>query len=219
MNVIEEQYQKIIEKYPDVQIVDNIISHITIKLVNNVILDIDYKKFPKQPKIALIKNTGEKFTNLDMMVSSLKTWKKKEPLDIVHVLNEVLLLVDSTKSSEVLINREFFQSILALCNDQHPREILGMLRMKEGIIREFLLPPGSLRGKNVVVFSPGRIPFDASIAGTVHSHPSGNSSPSPDDISVFKKGHIHFIVAYPYSYYSTRCYDQNGNTLNFRLVD
>lgn len=216
---IEDQYQRLIEKFPEAQTVNNLISHLRIHLENNVILDLDYTKYPKRPKINLIKPNGERFTNLDMMVSSLKTWKKKKPTDIVHVLNEVLLLVDSTKASEVLINKEFFQSILALCGDQHPREMLGMLRMEDGVINEFVLPPGSIRGKDVVVFSPSRVPLDASIAGTVHSHPSGNPTPSSDDINVFRKGHIHFIVGYPYNYYTTRCYDQNGNPLSFRLVE
>ena len=146
-------------------------------------------------------------------------WKKKNALNIVDLINEVLLVIDSMRSGEVLINRELLQGILALCKDQHPREILGMLRMENGIISEFILPPGSLRSKDSVVFSPSRIPLDPTIAGTVHSHPSGNPTPSGADIIIFKRGHIHFIVGYPYNYYTIKCYDQKGNPLNFKFVN
>ncbi len=219
MTVIEDQYQKIIEKYPNALLINDLIFHIQIPLQNNVFLDIDFKNYPKTPKVNLKKVDEKNFKNLKMMLSSLRTWKKTDPIDIIDIINEVQLLIKSMQMNEVLIKRELMQGILGMCKDQHPREILGMLRMENGIISEFLLPPGALRSNNNALFNPSRIPLDTSIVGTVHSHPSGNPIPSGADINLFKRGHIHFIIGHPYDYFTIKCYDQNSNPFNFRLVE
>ena len=219
MTILEEQYQKIIEKFPNTLLVNDLISHIKIPLQNDAFLDINFKNYPKKPKIILINTKGQIFSNLDMMVSSLRTWKKKTPIEIIDVINEIQILIKSMETNEVLVKRELMQGILGMCNDQHPREIIGMLRMKKGIISEFILPPGALRSNSNTLFSPSRIPLDPLIVGTVHSHPSGNPIPSEADINLFTKGRIHFIIGYPYNYLTIRCYDQKSNPFNFRLVD
>ena len=70
MEIIEKEYQKIIKSFPNAEIVDNYISHIKIPLLNDVFLDIDYRKYPKRPKVVLIKENGQIYSNLDTVILS-----------------------------------------------------------------------------------------------------------------------------------------------------
>ncbi|MFX1238389.1 MAG: Mov34/MPN/PAD-1 family protein, partial [Promethearchaeota archaeon] len=70
------------------------------------------------------------------------------------------------------------------------------------------------------VFFPSRIPFDLTLKGTVHSHPSGNPYPSFKDLEgIFKKMQFHFIVGYPYNLKNTKCFDRIGNELTFKVIN
>ena len=221
MEIIENEYQKIIKSFPNAEIVDNYISHIKIPLLNDVFLDIDYKKYPKRPKVVLIKENGQVYSNLDMMILSLKSWKKKNPLPIVELINELFTFVNNMQTNEILINRELLDGIMGLCRKQHPREILGLLRVEKGITTEFILPPGALTSYQDGVFFPSRLPLDPSLEGTVHSHPSGNPYPSLRDLNdVFKKKRFHFILAYPYNTFDCiKCFDKNGQELKFKIIN
>ena len=220
MEIIENEYQKIIKSFPNAEIVDNYISHIKIPLLNDVFLDIDYKKYPKRPKVVLIKENGQIYSNLDMVILSLKSWKKKNPIPIVELIKELFIFVNNMQSNEILINRELLDGIMALCREQHPREILGLLRVEKGITTEFILPPGALTSDSSGIFFPSRLPLDPSLEGTVHSHPSGNSNPSLGDLNnVFKLKRFHFIIGYPYNSLScVKCFNKNGNEIPFKTI-
>ena len=125
------------------------------------------------------------------------------------------------QTNEILISKELFKGILGLCRDQHPREILGLLRMVNGVVSEYILPPGALTSENSGIFSPSRIPIGSSLEGTIHSHPSGNPNPSLGDLnSIFKKYVFHFIVGYPYnSLTCVKCFDKNGKELKFKIIN
>lgn len=221
MEIIENEYQKIIKSFPNAEIIDNYISHIKIPLLNDVFLDIDYRKYPKRPKVVLIKENGQIFSNLDTVILSLKSWKKKNPLPIVELINELFMFVNNMQSNEILINRELLNGIMALCREQHPREILGLLRVEKGITTEFILPPGALTSDSSGIFFPSRLPLDPSLEGTVHSHPSGNPVPSLGDLNnVFKLKRFHFILAYPYNRLDcVKCFDKNGKELKFKIIN
>jgi len=62
------------------------------------------------------------------------------------------------------------------------------------------------------------LPVDFSLIGTVHSHPSGNISPSNVDLNYFF-GRILMIVGYPFE--SESCiavYDSNGNKIKLEIT-
>lgn len=220
MGNAEEQYQKIIEQFPNITLVDGFIHHVKIPLINDVSLDIDYKSYPKRPKVLMIKPDGQVYKKLDMMIGSLKSWKKKEPPSIVDLINEVLIHIKGMDAHEVLIKKELLEGIMAYCHDHHPREILGLLRTDKGIVSEFILPPGAITSHDTGVFIPSRVPMDSSINGTVHSHPTGNPYPSQADINIFKSRRFHFIIGYPYNnFFCVKCFDQLGNELNFRVIE
>ncbi len=216
---IEEEYRKVINSFPHAQIIDGYISHITIPLENGIFLDIDFRNYPKKPKVILIRPDGQVFNNLKTMVSNLKYWNKKDPISIVDLIYDIELLLNRTSTREVAIKKELIDGIIGLCKAQHPREILGFLRVENGIASEYILLPGAITNKKSGVFSPSRIPFDPSLEGSVHSHPSGNPYPSQKDLkSVFMSKRFHFIVGYPYTYNSIKCFDQKGNELDFKII-
>ena len=218
-DLIEDQYYKVFEKYPQLETVNTLIHHLRIPLINNVFLDLDFKKYPKRPKAKLIKPNGEEFDNLKTMITSLKTWKKKEAPDILELIHEIVLVVERMEKTEVMIKKELLEGILALARDKHPNEIVGLLRIENGVTTEFVLPPGAISNSSNAVFFPSRIPLDSSLVGTVHSHPSGNPYPSSTDLErVFRSRFFNFIVAYPYNFQTVRCFDQLGNELQYKLV-
>lgn len=220
MNQIEEEYTKIIKSFPDASIIDNYITHIQIPLINGVYLEIDYKKYPKKPKVVLKRMNGEKYKNLDRMILSLKNWNKNETPSIVELIYEIIKIIKDMQSNVIIIKRELLEGILALSRDMHPKEILGLLRSHKRVVSEFILPPGAQTSDSSGIFYPNRIPLDPSIKGTVHSHPSGNLNPSLNDLNnIFKTQKFHFIIGYPYTSYScVKCFDKNGIEIPFKTI-
>ncbi len=219
MTTIEEQYKALVETFPNLQLVKDSITRVRIPIVNDAFIEIDYSNYPKRPKATLIKSNGKSFKNLDMIVGSLKSWNKSDPILIVDLVKEIQNLIQDSDVREVKIKYELLEGILGLCKTQHPREILGMLRVERGVIVEYILPPGASTSANSGVFSPSRLPYDMSIEGTVHSHPSGNSNPSPTDLQqVFRRHRFHLIVGYPYNTYNVKCFDPKGNEINLVIV-
>ncbi|TFG19979.1 MAG: hypothetical protein EU529_15610 [Promethearchaeota archaeon] len=220
MEILEQEYQKVVEVFPNVGLINDLIYHIKLPLINDVSLEINFKNYPKKPKVILVREDGQTDNSLDTMLTALKSWKKKNPLPIVELINELFTFVNSMQSNEILINSELLDGIMALCREQHPREILGLLRVEKGITTEFILPPGALTSDSSGIFFPSRLPLDPSLEGTVHSHPSGNSNPSLGDLNnVFKKKRFHFIIGYPYNSLScVKCFNKNGNEIPFKII-
>lgn len=216
---IEEQYQKITEEWPNAQIFDNVISHVKIPLKNGNFIDIDFKNYPKKPKVRLVNSKGQVYKKLDINIPILSSWKSKNTPAINDIIIQMVNMMDNLILNEINVKKELLIGILALCREQHPREILGLLRLEGSIITEFILPPGALTSTKSGIFFPHRIPFDLSLKGTIHSHPSGNPYPSSQDLeSIFTKMQFHFITGFPYNLQSTKCFDRNGNELKFNLI-
>jgi len=100
-----------------------------------------------------------------------------------------------------VFEREPFETMLAMAKNLHPREFIALLRGEikgeETRVKDLLLAPLSVYGAGFSSFNPYAIPFDASVVGLVHSHPSGRAEMSTWDYNHFY-GSIMVIVAYPY---------------------
>jgi proteasome lid subunit RPN8/RPN11 len=72
-------------------------------------------------------------------------------------------------------------------------------KKNKGVIRitDLVLAPFAVHREGEVHFNPYMFTGDYSLVGTVHSHPSGNISPSHVDLNYFF-GRILMIVGYPY---------------------
>ncbi len=106
------------------------------------------------------------------------------------------------KTSAVSYEPELLDAIFDSAKHLYPRETLLMLRgkkVKDTIrIVDLVIPPLATYGQGFANYQLHLLPMDFSMVGTVHSHPSGNKSPSDVDINHFF-GRILMIVGYPYA--------------------
>jgi proteasome lid subunit RPN8/RPN11 len=120
----------------------------------------------------------------------------------------------------VMINQDALETFLELCKQVYPNEnimlIRGRVKNGEAFIEEFLIPPFSTYGDGFSGFSIHNIPFDLSIIGVAHSHPSGNNSPSMADLNgIF--GRLMLIAGYPYDERALAVYNSKGEKLVFTV--
>jgi proteasome lid subunit RPN8/RPN11 len=122
----------------------------------------------------------------------------------------------------VNIPLEILDAIYAGARQLYPRESFLLLRGKKrkGVINIFdlVLAPFAVHGEGFAHFNPYMFSGDFSLVGTVHSHPSGNISPSHVDLNYFF-GRILMIVGYPFEGEScVAVYDSNGDRLPLKIV-
>ena len=104
----------------------------------------------------------------------------------------------------------------------YPKEFAGLLRCDEDekdLITEIVLLPGTISGDSHAIFKMQMKPFDLSIVGTAHSHPSSSFHPSEADKLLFSKyGRIHMIIAYPYSTDSWMAFNARGESVTMHII-
>ncbi|MFP4631908.1 MAG: Mov34/MPN/PAD-1 family protein [Halobacteriota archaeon] len=137
-------------------------------------------------------------------------------------------------SSVVGIARDTLEFALNASRDTHPREFMGVLattsskkldvrgRLDEDgdVITDVMVIPGSKSGEVMATIREDMIPTGLGGVGTVHSHPSGSTRPSDEDLRTFsKKGRRHIIVGYPYDERSWTCYDREGDVVDLPVLD
>jgi proteasome lid subunit RPN8/RPN11 len=125
-------------------------------------------------------------------------------------------------SAIVELPADILDAIYAGAKQLYPRESFLLLRgkKKKGIIyvKDLVLAPFAVHGEGFAHFNPYMFNGDFSLVGTVHSHPSGNISPSHVDLNYFF-GRILMIVGYPYT--GEGCiavYDSNGDRLPLKIT-
>ena len=122
----------------------------------------------------------------------------------------------------VHIPSNILDAIYAGAKELYPRESFLLLRGKKskGIISvtDLVLAPFAAHEEGAVHFNPYMFAGDFSLVGTVHSHPSGNISPSDTDLNYFF-GRILMIVGHPYE--GKDCvvaYDSNGDKVPIEVT-
>ncbi|WP_456368438.1 Mov34/MPN/PAD-1 family protein [Geoglobus sp.] len=116
------------------------------------------------------------------------------------------------------IRRELLRALIEIARENHPHEFFALLTGKKGVIEEFVYIPFQ-QGEDYASFNTSLIPLGMRIYGTVHSHPSSNPRPSPQDLSTFSSyGRVHLIVHYPYCENCWKAYDPAGNETDLEVV-
>lgn len=123
---------------------------------------------------------------------------------------------------EVLVPKEIIQMILESAKSLHPKETIFLLRGKTRkdkiTISEIVIPPSATYGKGFASLPMFMMPIDFSIIGTAHSHPSGSSALSTEDLD-HALGKIILVAAYPYD--GVEClavYNRKGEKLELRVT-
>jgi len=122
----------------------------------------------------------------------------------------------------VNIPSNILDAIYAGAKELYPRESFLMLRgnKKRGIIRitDLVLAPFAVHGEGFAHFNPYMFTGDYSLVGTVHSHPSGDISPSDTDLNYFF-GRVLMIVGYPYEGKSCiAAYNSEGDVIPIEIT-
>jgi len=125
-------------------------------------------------------------------------------------------------TTKVSMPKEILEMILESAKHLHPKETILLLRGKSSkdviAISEIVIPPLSTYGHSFSAFQSHMLPIDFSIMGAAHSHPSGNPTPSSQDLN-HSMGKIFLIVAYPYEgKQNAVVYDRNGVKLALEVI-
>jgi proteasome lid subunit RPN8/RPN11 len=128
----------------------------------------------------------------------------------------------AAKPTVVEIPQDILECIYAGAKQLYPRESFLLLRGKKSKnvikITDLVLAPFAAHGRGFAHFNPYLFSGDFSLVGTVHSHPSGNISPSHVDMNYFF-GRILMIVGYPFEGQSClAAYDSNANRLPIEIT-
>jgi proteasome lid subunit RPN8/RPN11 len=101
----------------------------------------------------------------------------------------------------VSMSLELLDSIFEGARQLYPKETILMLRGKKSKdtirITDLIIPPLAMYGHGSASYPFHLLPVDFTLIGTVHSHPSGNKTPSDVDLNNFF-GRVMMIVGYPY---------------------
>ncbi|MFH0850328.1 MAG: Mov34/MPN/PAD-1 family protein [Candidatus Bathyarchaeota archaeon] len=121
----------------------------------------------------------------------------------------------------IRVPAEVLEGIMEVAVGAHPREMIMLLRGErvggDVKVKETLFPPMGVGGRGFASFPVHMLPIDLSIVGTVHSHPSGNLSPSLGDFNGFY-GRIMMIVGPPFNRSAVAVYDKRGERLEVEVV-
>ncbi len=117
------------------------------------------------------------------------------------------------------ITKRTLNMIMECAKDAHPREFAAGMRQVDGVISELILVPGTISGNRSALLRLHHLPIDYSMVGVVHSHPSRNISPSPQDLNMFGRyGRVHIIAGFPYDEKSWKAYDWEGREVSLEVL-
>lgn len=123
----------------------------------------------------------------------------------------------------VYIHPRVVEGLLAYAKSCHPKEGILLLRGRRKrdrlVVEELVIPPLPTHGEGFSSFPTHMLPLDLSILGIAHSHPSGNPTPSTQDLLNFY-GLVMAIITYPYRRVEDiHLYDREGNRLPLHLLE
>jgi proteasome lid subunit RPN8/RPN11 len=127
------------------------------------------------------------------------------------------------KNLTVSISGELLDSIFEGAEQLYPKETFLLLRGKKSKnvihVSDLVVPPLAVYGRGFANIPLHMLPMDFSIVGTVHSHPSGNITPSTVDLNHFF-GRVLMIVGFPFtSAQNVAVYDANGEKLQLQVTE
>ncbi len=220
MEDIVEQFGKIKEAFPET-LIDTSSSSLNLRINQEIILFINFKKYPKKPTAKLNKSNGKTF-DLDLIISILRTWDKNSPYTILELIEEILLLINSMELKEIPIKKDLIFGLIDSCKKAHPKKVKGLLGSKKGIISEFILPSKACTNpiKDYEIFRPTCVlPLDFSNEGTFISRPNGDLSVNEKLNNIFKKRRFTMLLGFPYNEDCIKCFNSEGELIKLKLYE
>jgi proteasome lid subunit RPN8/RPN11 len=130
--------------------------------------------------------------------------------------------VDVMAIRVVYFEKAVADSILTAALSVYPRETILLLQGKKSgdeiRLNSLLIPPLATYGRGFSAYLGTMLPWDLTIMGVAHSHPSGNLHPSTHDLNHFR-GRVMVIAGYPYNdYRDLAVYDREGSVIPHEVV-
>ncbi len=222
MDIRKEEYLKVLEKFPDVISIGGDNFHLHFEVNNEILLVVDFRRYPKKMKAYLIKNKKDKF-KLSRIVSSLRYWKERSAVSVLEIIEEILLLIDNMKLNQIMIKKDFLEGLVDMCQKGHPKKMKGVLGVHKGVVSEYIVSSRACTDseKDFEIIRPTcSLPLDFSYEGTFISRPSGTLSTNEKLNQVFKKRRFTMLLAYPYNIADNiKCFDTSGQILQHIIID
>lgn len=116
------------------------------------------------------------------------------------------------------MKQNLFLELLFAAKRKYPKEFLCFLggNSKNKTITEFIFIPNEAN-ENSTYFLEHTIPFDETIIGTIHSHPTNNTNPSKEDKKVFQKYQINIILSFPFQKENYKVYNQKAEQIQLEF--
>ena len=113
-------------------------------------------------------------------------------------------------------------SILTAAMSAYPRETILVLQGKKSgneiRLNNVLIPPLATYGRGFSMLLGSMLPWDLTVMGVAHSHPSGVLKPSMHDLNHFY-GRIMVIAAHPFqSYDDLAVFDSDGSKIQHEII-
>ncbi len=113
-------------------------------------------------------------------------------------------------------------SILTAAMSAYPRETILVLQGKKSgneiRLNNVLIPPLATYGRGFSMLLGSMLPWDLTVMGVAHSHPSGALKPSMHDLNHFY-GRIMVIAAHPFqSYDDLAVFDSDGSKIPHEII-
>ena len=117
------------------------------------------------------------------------------------------------------IKKELIEELINAAKNNYPNEFLCFLGgdTKKEEITEFVFLP-SRSNENSASIDTQAMPFDETIIGTLHSHPSGYNYPSNADKRMFSKYFVNLILGYPFLIENIGVYDKKSKKTELNLI-
>jgi len=222
MDIRKEEYRKVLEKFPDVISIGGDDFHLHLKINDEILLEVDFRRYPKKLKAYLIRSKADKF-KLNKIVTSLRYWNKHSADSVLEIIDEILLLIDNMKLNQIMIKKDFLEGLVDMCKKGHPKKMKGILGVHKGVVSEYIVSSRACTDSNKdfeIIRPTCSIPLDFSYEGTFISRPSGTLSTNEKLNQIFKKRRFTMLLAYPYNLSDNiKCFDTSGQILEHIIID
>jgi len=115
---------------------------------------------------------------------------------------------------------DVLKSIMEFSKNFYPLEFSGILYcdIERKIIKDIYILPGTQSGRTSAVLRMDLAPMTFNLAGSVHSHPSGQGEASFADLNFFSSKQINIIAYPPFSLDSYKAYNKQGKTIELTVI-
>ncbi len=118
------------------------------------------------------------------------------------------------------IKKRVLEELLEASENSLPNEfacLLGTIKDRK-FVEEFIVPriEASVYSTSIHL---QEIPFDDSIVGSFHSHPSGVPEPSSADKKLFTRYKLNIIVGRSKEGWRVKAFNKNSEKIEFQLID